>query len=143
MVTDRLVVLLFGPPGAGKTTLARQSGLLVYDRDDPEWGQDETRFRAALVQLGRQPDARAVVIRAGSTASARAKHQRMVQATHAWMLYVEPDVAHHRVKIRARDPKDHVNVVNWFTRYDHGSDVPPWPGSWEAALTHREVSRSW
>lgn len=139
----RFVAILFGPPGAGKTTLARASGLRVYDRDDPDYGQDERRFHPALVALGADPHARAVVIRAGSTETARTKHRRMVNATHAWMLYVDIDVAHKRVKQRARDPRDHVNVVNWYARYDHGTDVPRWPGSWEDAMTERVVTREW
>jgi GTPase SAR1 family protein len=143
VVTGRCVVLLFGPPGAGKTTLAHQCGLRVYDRDDAEWGQDEGRFRAALKALGRDLHAQAVVIRAGSTERARTQHRLMVAATHAYLLYVDERTAQHRVKVRARDPRDHVNVVNWFARYDHGSDVQPWPGTWEAALTHRELTRSW
>lgn len=139
----RFVAVLFGPPGAGKTTLARTAGLRVYDRDDPEWAQDERRFRPALEALGRDPHAKAVVIRAGSTEAARSRHIRMVQATHAWLLWVEMDVAHKRVKQRARDPKDHVNVVHWYERYDHGADVPRWPGSWDAALTPRVMTRAW
>jgi GTPase SAR1 family protein len=143
VVSHRLVVVLFGPPGAGKTTLARQSGLTVYDRDDPEYGQDESRFTAALHRLGQDPDARAVVIRAGTTQSARDKHRAQVRATHHYLLWVDLDTAHKRVKQRARDPRDHVNVVNWFRKYDHGSDVNAWPGSWEAALTRTEVTRAW
>jgi len=139
----RFVALLFGPPGAGKTTLARTAGVRVYDRDDAEWAQDERRFRPALAALAGTPDVQAVVIRAGSTEAARIRHRRMVGATHAWMLYVDIDTAHKRVKQRARDPQDHVNVVNWYARYDHGADVPRWPGSWEDALTERVISRQW
>lgn len=53
----RVVVLLCGPPGAGKTTIARQApGLTIYDRDDPLWDND-TDFTAALTRLGRTPTA--------------------------------------------------------------------------------------
>lgn len=143
MSDGRLVVVLFGPPGAGKTTLARESGLRVYDRDDSEYGQDERRFHPALVALGKDPHARAVVIRAGSTQAARSRHRRLVDATHCWMLYVDIETAHKRVKQRARDPRDHVNVVNWFKRWDQGADVPRWPGSWPEAMTERVLARRW
>lgn len=58
----RFVVLLCGPPGAGKTTAARASGLAVFDSDEPRWSS-RAEFTAALTQLGATPDAQAVVIR--------------------------------------------------------------------------------
>ena len=66
----RLVVLLFGPAGAGKTTAARSSGLTVFDRDDEKWS-GERQFTQALRRLALDPSARAVVIRSGATSSAR------------------------------------------------------------------------
>lgn len=77
----RLVVVLFGPPGAGKTTIARESPLAVYDRDDDAWiAGGDIAFRRALDQLGANPGGRAVVIRSGASSSARAKTMRQVAA---------------------------------------------------------------
>jgi len=67
----REVVLICGPPGAGKSTYARSTGLKVYDRDDPQW-TSERQFRQALERLRRDPSAQAAVIRSGATRSAAA-----------------------------------------------------------------------
>lgn len=139
----RFVAILFGPPCAGKTTIAQAAGLRVYDRDDDEWFGSEARFHRAISALNHDAGARAVVIRTGSTESARTGHRRTIGATHAWMVWVEQDEAQRRAKLRARDPKDHVAIANWYARYDQGRDVQTWPGSWAAALTLSEISRSW
>lgn len=126
---DRLVVLLCGPAGAGKTTTARASGLTVYDRDDPQW-TGERHFLAVLRRLGRDPDARAVVIRAGASSSARAKAAALIQATHVYLLTASPAELGHRVAHRARADTRHglASIRTWWERHDIADGVADWPG---------------
>lgn len=133
-IRGRLVIALFGPPGSGKTTTARQSGLTVYDRDDPQW-QDDTHFSWALDQLGRTPLARAVVIRSGATSAARARTIRQVGATHAYLMAVPQDLAAHRVTQRNRGDKTITlaGITAWWTRYDDHDQTPAFPG-WTGIL---------
>lgn len=98
----RRVVLIFGPPGAGKTTLAHQLGLEVYDRDDTRWHNDEGQFRAALQALATNPHAQAAVIRTGRTHTARAAAARLCRPTETIVLDVPAHVCRARVKARGR-----------------------------------------
>jgi GTPase SAR1 family protein len=96
------VVLVCGPPGAGKTTLARSLGLDVYDLDDEQWAGSERVFRAALRRVGADPAARAVVVRSGATRAARLRTALVVQATELRVLAVEARTCARRVVTRAR-----------------------------------------
>lgn len=131
----RLVVVLFGPPGAGKTTAARASGLQVYDRDDPHWS-GEAQFRAALQHLGAMPGARAVVIRAGASSSARATTARMVGATHTYLLNAPRAELKRRLIERHRDDwrGTLLGVDRWHEQHDRADGVADWPG-WDALGT--------
>lgn len=149
VVPARLVVILCGPPGAGKTTAARASGLPVYDRDDPQWSS-ERQFTAALAMLRSDPEAQAVVIRAGASSTARAKAVALAGATHVYLLTADQRELGHRVAHRNRADKVRglASIRTWFDRHDRHDGVLDFPG-WESVDSNRSavpglvVSRDW
>lgn len=141
---SRRVVLVCGPPGAGKTTraraLAEAEALAVFDWDDPQW-TGEAHFRQALRAVGRDPAARAVVIRCAATRARRAEAVAMCRATEVELLVPDQRVCVARVIERGRgDVRKQVRAVaTWFAeeradRVPYGGGVHRVPansgGSW-------------
>ena len=121
----RCVVLLAGPPGAGKTTAARQSGLPVVDRDDEGWF-GEKHFVSAIEALKGIPDARAVVIRSAAGSHLRRRWAARIGATHSFLLWHERDELASRVVRRGRQDSQRslAAIHQWFDNFDHDDGCP-------------------
>lgn len=141
-----MVVLLCGPPGAGKTTAARASGLQVFDRDDARW-RSESAFRDAIHHLASDRSARAVVIRSGATSSARRSAANLIGATHTFMLLADVQVLRQRIRDRRRADfiRGVASLDRWFERFDRADGVQDFPGWGDLAgsMPIGSTSRSW
>lgn len=122
---NRRVVLICGPPGAGKTTYAHTLGLPVYDLDDDKWSGNDGLFRANIALLKQDAKARAAVIRTGATLSARQKAATMCGATEVIVIDTPLDVCVKRIRERGRvEPPIGYQISGarkWHQTYEPGA----------------------
>jgi hypothetical protein len=123
---ERTVVILCGPPGAGKSTLAHQSGFDVYDRGDLWAGHQQ--FTAAVGNLATQVDARAVVVIPGPSTAERLDACRLSGATHCYLVTAPPDELYKRLAARATRARATHLIGGWFDHHDTTDDVTAFPG---------------
>ncbi len=120
----RQVVLICGPAGAGKSTLAHSLGLTVFDLDDPHWNGSDALFRQAIGQLATDEHAQAAVIRSAATLSARQDAARLCGATVVTVLDTDLDTCVARIAERKRTkPPIKAQIAaaqDWWRKYEPG-----------------------
>lgn len=118
---SRVVVLVLGPPGSGKSTLAltlaQEWGLALYDRDEPQWRDDDRAFLRAIRNDCQRDKARAVVVRSGTTPLARRRIISLTRATRIIIMNTAPEECLRRIGARGRgDIQWQIEGIRkWFT----------------------------
>jgi dephospho-CoA kinase len=147
---EREVVLICGPPGAGKSTLAHTLGLAVFDVDDAQWDNNEPLFRAALEQVAKKADARAAVIRSAATMSARQAAANLCGATSVIILETDAKTCTERITQRGRTNKQSIRAQiaaaqDWWRKYEPGQPTLATSGSTAGTQATRSfvTARSW
>ena len=99
----RRVVLIVGPPGAGKTTLAttmaEAEDLQHIEREDYE---DDDQYKREAHRLAHEPDAQLITIRCCITMEEQAEWVGRIDPTETIIVDTPEREAIHRCKMRGR-----------------------------------------
>ncbi len=123
--------LIYGPPGAGKTTYARehaQDGDLVIDLDDirANVGNEQTarKMRDLMESGAREHDGDVWIIRTLAKADERAEFMARVGVDEAVPLAVDADTAKERARKRGDSDEKISAIDRWWENYtpDEGGE---------------------
>lgn len=141
----RTVVLIVGPPGAGKTTIAKSLEADGIRRLEYEMFDSDAIFRDAATEAASAPDAKVSVVRCCLTLDEQAEWERMLQPTEVRIVDTPRDEAIRRCKTRGRPAwRSEVAAVRrwWEARHPGTGWAPTRPDRSTTSSTPASTSAS-
>ena len=146
------VRLIYGPPGAGKSTYARehaQDGDLVIDLDDirANVGNEDTarKLRGVMESTARQHEGDVWIVRTLAKADERAEFMARVGVDEAIPLAVDADTAKERARERGDSDEKISAIDRWWEDYtpdEGGESEDPAMGQTNTAPQHADAEQA-